>query len=518
MKGIQLRDYQALNKAQIRQAFTHHKAVLYQAGTGSGKTYTATSIIRDAVAKGSYVWFFAHRRELIEQTRDALYDMGVNPGIIMAGYRLNQHLQVQVCSIDTVRERLIKNDKLVITHRPDMLIIDECHRSLSKSYRDLFTMFPETYRLGLSATPVRSDGLGLGHAYEAMVRAPSVAELIEAGWLVQPRYFTGATADMEGVRTHNHDYARGEAEARMNQAVLRGDVVEQWLRHGERRKTIVFATSVKHSIALMDDFLAAGVRACHVDGKTLASERSDIMHSFRTTDEYEVLTNCMIATEGVDIPEVGCVVIACPTKIISKYLQMGGRCLRPHVPSGKKDCIIIDHGGNIARHGFLEDPVEWTLDAQGNVNDRIKEEHAKLVQIFTCQVCGCNFSGRVRCPECGTRLQVQGQHELISTVEELIEVTRGAIGLAAADKQKTYTHDQKRNFYAQVKGYAGGLNPRKVTFKDGWVAHAFRAKFGEWPTGMEHVAGEPPTPMVMAFIRAKNAAYNIRKKFNERRA
>jgi DNA repair protein RadD len=517
MSDIKLRPFQAVNKAQIRKGFETNRAVLYQAGTGSGKTVVATDILKGVRDKGEFAWFIAHRRELINQTYRTLWDMKVNAGIIMAGHKLNPHLQIQVASIGTLNERYIKNDSLVIHQKPKIIVIDEAHRSLSKSYLELMKKFPDAYILGLTATPIRSDGKGLGHVYGSMVQAPDIGELIEMGYLVQPRYFTGATASMEGVKTHNHDYASAEREARMNNADLRGDVVEQWLRHGERRKTFVFASGVKHSMALRNDFLEAGVRAAHIDGQTPDWERDEIMHDFRNSDKYEVLTNCMVFVEGTDVPEVGCVSLACPSKIISKYIQMGGRCLRPHEPTNKKDCIILDHSGLIARHGFLESPVPWTLDTEGKMSDVIHEARDKEVKEFVCTACGCTFSGQVRCPECNTKIEINPQHELISTTEELIEVTRGAMGAKAKGKQAIYTDDQKRHFHAQLKGYAGGLNPKKKAMSRGWIGHTFRAKFGHWPDGYDGWPAEQPQEIVKAFIRAKNANFHIRRKYNENR-
>lgn len=533
---FELRDYQALNKMQIRQQFKHHKQVMYQAGTGSGKTVTAASIVADADQKDNGVWFIAHRRELIRQSNKTLEAMGVRSGIIMAGYRYHPHLNVHCASIDTLRERMIKNDKLVVLKKPKLIVIDEAHRSLSKSYRDVIDHFREAWLLGLSATPIRSDGRGLGHMYGSMVQSPPVDELIAAGWLVQPRYFTGASADLEGVALHNYDYARGELEARMNHADLRGDVVEQWIRHAENRKTIVFASGVKHSLALKEDFEAAGIPAMHIDGHTLNAERADLIEDFRSNDKYKVLCNCMIVTEGFDVPEVGCVQVATSTKIISKWLQMGGRALRPDGLKGqdlvdylnkhgdknpdkiKTDCILIDHGSNITRHGFVEDPVPWELTQEGRITDHIAEAREEMVRQFECHMCGAVFSGQVRCPECGTRLEVQGQHELISTSEELIEVTRGAMGVRASDDQKIYTDAQRKNFLSQVRGYAAGCNPRKKVFGKGWVSHTYRAKFGEWPDGLDHVPPSEPEALVKAFIRAKNANYHIRRNYNANRA
>ena len=514
---IELRPYQSLNVMQLRQQFVHHPRVMYQAGTGSGKTVVANSIMQAAAAKGNYCWFIAHRRELIEQTAEKLVrDCGANPGIIMAGYRPELHKQIQVGSIDTLRERFIKRDKLKVMHPPKLIIIDEAHRALAKTYRDLVAMFPDAYVLGLSATPIRSDGRGLGHMFDSMVTAPSVQELIDMGFLVKPRYFTGATADLEGVDIQNYDYARAQLQRRMMDVDLRGDVVEQWLRHGEGRKTIVFASGVRHSIALQKDFEDAGIRAAHIDAKTPLRDRHDIIRDFRNSDKYQVITNCMILTEGFDCPEVGCVSLACPTRIISKYLQMGGRCLRPHEPSGKKDCIIIDHAGSVLEHGFLEDPVPWALDTDGRITDRIPEVREHMERQFECRECGCVFAGRVRCPECGTRLEVQGE-ELIATPEELIEITRGQMGAKAADEQKTYTMAQKQRFYSELLRYASGDNPSRKTYKEGWISHTYRAKFGVWPRQMKNEKADEVSPAVRAFIRAKNAAYFIRRNYNENR-
>lgn len=509
--AYQLRKFQSDNKSDIREGFRVHRSILYQAGTGSGKTVTASSIVKDAVAKGTTTWFLAHRRELIEQTSDTFHKDGIRNGIIMAEHRYQPSMPVQICSIDTLRERFVKNDKMIVFQKPGLIITDEARRGLSPSYINLYAKFPNAYMLGLDATPVRSDGRGLGHIYDHMVQAPPISELQALGYLVPMRYFTGATPDLQGVRTDNYDYAAGPLQEAYDDADLRGDVVEQWIRHAQNRKTIVFASGVRHSMALRDDFLARGIAAIHIDGHTLTHDRMDMFDDFRHTDKYKVLVNCNIATEGVDIPEVGCVQVATATKAISKYMQMGGRGMRPHEASGKKDCIFIDHGGNIERHGFLEDPVPWSLDTTGRIGERIAEVRDDMPKIFTCSNCGCEFSGQIRCPECKTKLEVQPYHELINTPEELIEVTRGVAGMEATEKQKVYSNVQKRNFHAQLLGYAMEKN-----FKTGYVFHKYRAKFGQPPP--DHWMADPPqepSELVRAFLRGQAAAHAIRKKYRE---
>jgi len=501
-----LRDFQARNKANIRNLFRKVRSVLYVAPTGSGKTVTAASIIEAANAKETCTWFVAHRRELIEQASETLWKSNVRNGILMAGYRYEPHLPVQVCGIDTLRSRLLNDNKLVLVRSPTFLVIDEAHRSLARTYLKLFERFPNAFRLGLTASPVRSDGRGLGHVYDALELAPSVAELIEQGWLVRPRYFTGECAELTGIKTQDGDYAPGELEIRYNRADLRGDVVEQWLRLANGRKTIVFATGVRHSLALAEDFNARGIPAFHLDGSTNKYLRMDQFDEFRHSDKWKVLVNCNIATEGVDVPEVGCVQMATATKIISRYIQMGGRGLRTCEEIGKQDCIIIDHGENIKRHGFLEDPIPWSLDTNGRLQDRLPAVRDKLPRIFVCVNCGHTFSGQLRCPECRTRLEIQPHHELISTPEDLIQVTRGAAGIEVADKQRTYSEVQRRNFYAQLLGYC-----KEKGYKYNWADHKFRAKFGEWPPWpMTSIIPQRPTDLVTAYCHGQQVAWRIR--------
>lgn len=497
----ELRDYQARDKDRIRRAFAMDRNVLYVAGTGSGKTVTAASIIEDAVARGNGVWFMAHRRELVEQTSEELHENGIRNGVLMAGHRYRAGEDVQVGSVDTIRERLVKGGNLVVPRDPRLIIFDEAHRSLSRTYRQIRSHFADAYLLGLTATPVLSSGLGMGHAYGQMVLAPSMRELIAAGHLVKPRHFAAATPDLTGIPVQNYDYHQRQLQERYNNAHLRGDVVEQWLRHSQRRKSVVFTTGLKHNKALEKDFLEAGVRAVAVDGRTIKSERSDVFRRFKETDEYEVLINCNLIVEGYDVPEVGCVSIATATKSIGRYRQMGGRCLRPHKPSAKIDCILIDHGGNVERHGFIDDDIPWSLDTNGKIQDKVAEQRDHEPKEFTCDMCGHVFSGRIRCPECGHRLEVKGVHELITSPEELVQITRRGV-----EDPMDWTDAMKNRFYAQLKGRVIAQGK-----KEGMAFHMYKERFGEKPKG--NPSPEEPGPEAIAFYNNRMAHAAIKRRY-----
>src|SRR5262245_60789637 len=174
----------------------------------------------------------------------------------------------------------------------------------------------------------------------------------------------------------------------MNTDALVGDIVEHWLKYGERRRTVVFAVGVEHSVHIRNEFIAAGVRAEHLDGDTPISERDAILARLKS-GETEVVTNCMVLTEGWDMPEVGCCILARPTKQMGLYRQMIGRVLRP--ADGKPDAIILDHSGAVYRHGLPEDHVEWTLDVDGRAENPVQEkrqrgEEPKLRECPSCKV------------------------------------------------------------------------------------------------------------------------------------
>ena len=161
------------------------------------------------------------------------------------------------------------------------------------------------------------------------------------------------------MRTVAGDYVEGQLADRMDRPKLIGDIVTHWHKFGERRKTVAFAVNVAHSVHLRDEFIKSGVRAEHIDGSTPKPER-DASLARLASGEIELVTNCMVLTEGWDMPEVGCCILARPTRKMGLYRQMIGRVLRP--APGKIDAIVLDHSGAVFRHGFVEDPVEWTLD------------------------------------------------------------------------------------------------------------------------------------------------------------
>jgi DNA repair protein RadD len=243
--------------------------------------------------------------------------------------------------------------------KADLLVIDEAHHTPASTYRKIINAYPEATLLGLTATPCRGDGRGLGGIFETIIETPQVAELIEKGFLVRTRVYAPVIPDLKGVRVQAGHYNERQLAERMDRPQLIGDIVAHWLKYSERRRTVAFTVNVGHSIHLRDEFSKSGVRAEHIDATTPKAERDATLARLASGD-IELVTNCMVLTEGWDMPEVGACILARPTRKMGLYRQMIGRVLRP--APGKPDAIILDHAGAVFRHGFAEDHVEWVLD------------------------------------------------------------------------------------------------------------------------------------------------------------
>lgn len=392
----QLRPYQAEAVAGLREAFAAgHKRVLLVAPTGAGKTTVFGYVVAGASRKGKRVCVLAHRRELINQASARLDAYGIDHGVIMGKHwRYQPHQPVQVASIDTLRNRSGLFEF-------DLIVPDEAHRSLSPTYLNFFDEQSSASILGVTATPYRADGRGLGIVYSTLVRMASVRALVDDGFLVRPRVFAPSTPDLDGLKATRGDYDEAELAARVDRADLIGDIVGHWQRICPERPTVAFAVNVAHSHHLVEQFQAAGVRAAHIDGETPAAERQDIIDGL-TAGKYQLVSNVNVLAEGTDIPCIAAVIFARPTKSRGLYIQAGGRGLRP--ADGKSDCIILDHAGLTFAHGSLLDEPEFDLkDGLKKPKKGKKAGEQPEIKLHQCSACYSVYEGTAQrpCPECG---------------------------------------------------------------------------------------------------------------------
>ena len=494
MSAPELRPYQTHVIGRIWAAIeAGQRRILLAAPTAAGKTVIAGAIVADAAARGQRVLFLAHRRELITQASRKLHATAVDHGIILAGYPTRTNEPVQVAAIATLHARAMRTATMDLP-AADLVIVDEAHHCRARTYRRLLEEYPDAIVIGLTATPCRGDGRGLGSTFDVLVECPPVAELTAAGYLVPSTIYAPSQPDLSGVRVERGDYVERQLAERVDTVQLVGDIVEHWHRLAERRRTVVFGTGVAHSVHLRDEFRRNGVMAEHIDGSTPIEER-DVTLARLAAGTIEVVTNAMVLTEGWDCPEVACLILARPTRSLGLYRQMVGRVLRP--APGKTDALILDHAGAVFQHGFPDDPITWTL-----ADDRRAENKAHAARgtyqapaLTTCPECNAVRLQGQPCPVCSWRPQPKAAP---------VEIAEGELGRVARNRTVAAAianADDRTRFYSMLiyiadeRGYARG-----------WASHKFREKFGAWPAS-RFVQPIPPDDAMRSWVRSRQIAF-----------
>ena len=383
--------------ADLAQGYLQgHKRQVCALPTGGGKTFVAAHMGRRAAAKGRKVLFIVDRIELCGQAAATFGAMGLCVGILRGDETdYTRADEIIVASIQTIRSRSAPD-------WVDMAIIDECH-ILHGEHLKLMQEWADKPFIGLSATPMRK---GLGLHFTNLVRGPSIAELTDGGFLVPVRAFAptaeAISAALEGIAcgttTSGYDYRENELGAAMTKTELIGDIVATWRERGEDRPTLCFAVNIAHSKAIRDDFLAAGVKAEHLDAYTDAKERRRIIDGFKAGD-IRLLTSVNVLGIGFNVPDAACLILARPTLSEALHIQQCGRGLR--TAPGKDDCIILDHSGNCLKHGLPHHFVVPDLD-MGDAPDPAKKKRKERNPFVACGECGGIMAREeITCPHCG---------------------------------------------------------------------------------------------------------------------
>lgn len=414
---MELRDYQIALVDDCRREYrAGHRAVLLQLATGGGKTaLTCHGVIAGAAARGNRILVLVHRAEILTQFCAALRLEGVAHGVIAPGYPRTDE-PVQVGSIATVLRRL------GAIAEPQIVVIDEAHHARASTWRTVIERFTRAKLLGLTATPQRLDGKGLGtHAgglFDALIQGPPMQVLIDRGYLAKPRIFAAQRhVDLSSVRTIRGDFETAGAEGVMTRPEIVGDAVEQYLRRMSGMRAVAFCTTLDHATRQAAAFNAAGIRAERIDGALDAATRAAMIERL-ASGRTKVLLSVSLIEEGFDLPAIEGAILLRPTQSVTIYLQQIGRALR--MAPGKTTAIIHDHVGNTLRHGLPTEARSWSLDGVTR-----RENNAPAAK--RCEVCyAMNPPGSIRCLECGALFvtdQREGRAPPDQREGELIELT-----------------------------------------------------------------------------------------------
>ncbi len=434
---IALRPYQQQSVEDLRAAMRVHRRVLFQSPTASGKSVMIAYMIGESARKGMSSWLVCHRKELLSQLSDTLWEAGVPHGRLAAGEPETAD-PVQVATIQTLVRRL---DRLP---SPDVLAYDEVHHIVSPTGMRLVEHCNGSWLIGLTATPTRLDGRGLGDVFTALVLGPSVADLISEGYLSPYRIFAPDHAiDTSGIHSRGGDWAKDELEVLVDQTSIIGDAVAHYQRCVAPGTCLVYCVSRLHARHVTAVYRDAGINAVYVAGDTPKGEREQAIEGFRT-GQPPVIVSVDLFGEGLDVPGLNAVQLLRPTQSLGLFIQQIGRGLR--VEPGKKALVILDHVGGCWRHGLPDDAREWTLE--GRQRRRGKAEPAGPA-LRHCDACFCIYRATLsECPLCGNPYvpkgrspeEIEGELKEIEaeehrryrksqqgrarTLEELVEVAR----------------------------------------------------------------------------------------------
>lgn len=477
---LTLRDYQQKGVDSIRESFrSGKKSPLHVVPTGGGKTVIFSYITGTTAAKGKRVLILVHRIELLRQTSAKLYESGVEHGLINAKFTPNSFANVQVASVQTLVRRV---DKSRLDY--DLIIIDEAHHAVASTWKKILIKIaeknPKVLTLGVTATPIRSDGTGLIDMFDDLILGPSIKQLTERGFLVPSVvYAPTEKLDFSKVKITNGDYDQYEIENLVDNSVITGSAVEYYKKICPGVPTIVFCVSVKHAEHVALEFRNAGFRASSVDGSMDDAVRKRIIAGL-SNGNVQVMTSCDLVSEGTDIPAVVCGILLRPTQSTGLFLQQVGRTLRP--APGKTKAYILDHVANVLNHGMPDEDRVWSLEGEEQRAKKKKKDDEPNVRVKQCPACFAMHGPATKCPLCGHIYEFESIEPTVQD-GELRQITEEDSALLKRARNKEV--GQARTFdelvaIATARGY-----------KPGWAKHMWESRQKK---GARIHSNAPPPP------------------------
>jgi superfamily II DNA or RNA helicase len=411
--------------------------------------------------------FLVNRVQLADQMSDHLNRAKISHGIIQGSNTRSTYSDCVIASIDTIHARGYPEVNLIIC--------DEIHGAAgSKKYLQLIEHYKDIPIIGVTATSF-VKGLGkqysFGRLFEDVVRAITIPELIEQGFLVDVDIYAPCDPDLKGVKIVAGDYQEEQLAAAMDKPQLVGDIIKTWNKLARGKQTIVFAVDIAHSMHIVEQFNKNGVSAEHIDYKMDYEEKKSIVKRFKNR-EFTVLSNCSLLAEGFDAPATEVMILARPTRNLKRYMQMAGRVLR--IFEGKQSAIILDHSGSTKQLGYPTEYREVFLcDGKPKTSSGSENKEKKEFELSKCSQCDFLRKKSGKCPICGHLPIRQSEVETIDGELKIMTKKEKAkkAKIDGLDKQNVYS---ELTYMANERGY-----------KSGWIANQYRSIFGVWPKGLQ---------------------------------
>ena len=433
---MNLRDYQQQCIDDLRSAFAKkHRRVLLVAPTGAGKTVMFSYLTQKLTERGNRVLLLAHRDFLLDQIGGTLARFGIPHGFIAAKRKRELCHLTQVAGVHTLKNRVGK-----IAWQPDWIICDEAHHATAGSWNTILGAYPAARVVGVTATPERLDGRGLGEVFEAMVLGPRVQDLMDQGFLSKVHYYSPATVSTEGMHTRMGDFVQREIEQAVNTRGVTGHAVEWYRKVCDGAPAIAFCASISHAENVAEGFREAGYRWQALHSRMTYADNQAAIQKLGN-GQLHGISSCDIVSEGFDVPIVTAAILLRPTQSLGLHMQQIGRVLRP--APGKEKAIVIDHVGNVAQyrrgawelnHGRAEDNREWAL---GSAKKKEKSE-----RVGRCEQCLAIMPPTAKtCPECGHQKQAS-ERKPLEQVEGVLEEVPGDMPVPEEIRRKQAKAEQ----------------------------------------------------------------------------
>lgn len=431
-----LRDYQEDLISQVREAYRRgYRSPCIVLPCGGGKSVIVAEIAKRTTYNGNNVLFLIHRRELRDQIISTFSRWGVD---------------MSLCDVMMVQTAARRAEKLRV---PSLVITDENHHCLASSYKTIYEEFPKAHFLGVTATPVRLNGDGLGDVNDVLINGVSAKWLIENEFLAPYDYYAPSVSDLTGIKITHGEYAAGDIEKLLAKNTVFGDVIGYYKKLADGKQAVCYCASIRHSEEMAAAFRKAGIEAAHIDGSTPPAEREHIIEEFRR-GAIDILCNVDLISEGFDVPDCECAILLRPTKSLTLFIQQSMRCMR--YKPGKR-AVIIDHVGNYARFGMPDDERKWTLEKRDKADRKSKAE--KPVNARMCPHCYAVFKSADKCPKCGFVFPKQ-ERQLETASAELQKIEGFKLDFSSPDECKNY---------GELLAYA-----KKHGYKQGWAYYQAR--------------------------------------------